>query len=404
MENLYVYICLKGRWVPCGLLEYKEQGRFSSAVFRYGARYLQRKDAISIDPVALPLSDENFFTEEGVALFNGIRDAGPDKWGRYLLDKRFKRPLTEIEYVASIGADRIGAIAFGPDPEHGPKQYTPQGFRELANKRISLAKCVGAIDDDLKGEETERLRLYLEYGPSLGGARPKATVDWKESTYLAKFSLSLDSKNEPLVEYATMKLAKRCGLNVPTIDTTKVGRRYIFLIERFDRNEEGLPIPFLSGLGLTGLAENDYPHWSYLKLCEAIRKNCLHPEKDLKELFSRMVYNICVYNNDDHPRNFAFLHVKNNRWKLSPLYDVIPGVVSTSTYALAMEVGTYGKEASARNAFSCCEQFELTKNQAKAIWDKISGTVSKWEKEFLNVGVKKSDIQMLKNSFALKKA
>ncbi|MBF0360813.1 MAG: type II toxin-antitoxin system HipA family toxin [Oligoflexia bacterium] len=404
LKDLYVYIFLKNTWVACGLIEYLEKGRFSSSIFRYGKKYLERSDAISIDPVALPLSDESFFTEEGMYLFNGIRDSGPDKWGRYLLDKKFKRSLSEIEYVASIGADRVGALAFGPDHFSGPKQYTPSGFKEISStiKRISLATCLGAIDDAFKEEESKRLRLYLEYGPSLGGARPKTTVDWKQGIYLAKFSLSFDSKNEPLIEYATMKMAQKCGLNVPKIDITKIGRRDVFLIERFDRDKNGRPIPFLSGLGITGLAENDYSKWSYLKLCEAIRKYCYNPKDDLKELFSRMVYNICVYNNDDHLRNFAFLYHKNNKWKLSPLYDVIPGIINSNTYALAMELGEYGKDASIKNALSSCEQFDLSKNKAKEICDKISEIVAKWEKYFSKLGVNKKDLKMLQNSFVLK--
>lgn len=103
---------MEGGWVPCGLLRYTEAGQYSTAQFRYGRRYLDRSDAIAIDPIQLPLLDTTHETPEGFQVFNGIRDAGPDKWGRYLLEKKFARALSEIEYVAASSGDRVGALAF----------------------------------------------------------------------------------------------------------------------------------------------------------------------------------------------------------------------------------------------------------------------------------------------------
>ena len=93
LTRLYVLIQLNGDWVPCGLLEYREEGRRSSSVFRYGKKYLARADVLSIDPAQLPLADRSFETPEGFSMFNGLRDAAPDKRGRYLLDKKFSRSL-----------------------------------------------------------------------------------------------------------------------------------------------------------------------------------------------------------------------------------------------------------------------------------------------------------------------
>lgn len=140
-------------------------------------------------------------------------------------------------------------------------------------------------------EETVLLLEYLRYGPSLGGARPKATVEVNGELYLAKFSLSLDSKNEPLIEYATMTLAKKCGLDVPEILIERIDDRFVFLIKRFDRMG-GNRTPFISGLTMTGMHESDYAAWSY----------------------------------------FGFLN-HEKCWELSPLYDVSPSVVKTKQHS-----------------------------------------------------------------------
>jgi serine/threonine-protein kinase HipA len=402
LKELIAYIFLDGDgWVPCGTIEYDEQGRYSESRFRYGTRYLERPDAIAIDPVQLPLHSRTFVTTEGFALFNGIRDAGPDRWGRYLLDKKFARALSELEYVASTGPDRVGALAFSDSPTSGPKVYTPKGFAVPRERNFDLAKIAGAIADIEKSEDTERLKEYLQYGPSLGGARPKAQVVWDGKPYLAKFSLSRDHRNEPLVEYATMSLAKICGLNVPSIDKAEALERTVYLIERFDRRE-GIPIPFISGLTITGIHESDYQTWSYHLLVDALVKFSSNANRDLSELFRRMVYNILVYNNDDHLRNFGFLRSGKNYWELSPLYDVVPATVTAETYSLAMTIGTEGKKASLTNALSQCERFRLSREEAEGIVSHMREKVSGWKDHFKKCGVSDADIRAVENGFSQK--
>lgn len=402
LQRLYVLISLNGTWIPCGLLEYQEDGRQSSCMFRYGKKYLTRSDAISIDPLHLPLEDRSFSTPDGFQLFNGIRDAAPDKWGRYLLDKKFARPLSEIEYLAASSDDRVGALAFTDSLESGPMQYEPGDKFDACHppKRLDLTQCAGAVDDAVASEETDRLKQYLDYGPSLGGARPKSTVIWNKEVYLAKFPLSLDSKNEPLIEYATMTLAKECGLNVPPLHLGKIGRKSVFLIRRFDR-KNAFRVPFISGLTITGTHEGDFGSWSYFALADAIVRFSEHPEKDLKELFRRLIFNIAVYNNDDHPRNFGFLG-DGNHWNLSPLYDVSPAIIRTDTYALAMTLGAEGRRASYKNALSMVERFRLSRAQAIPIIAQIRETISTWKTHFKALGVPDTEITMLGNSFKSK--
>lgn len=404
-NRLYVLIHLNGEWTPCGLLEYQEAGRNSSSVFRYGKKYLARADSIPIDPVHLPLEDRSFETQEGFWIFNGIRDAGPDKWGRYLLDKKFARTLGEIEYLAASSDDRVGALGFTDSLESGnlsPKQYQPDEKFEIhqIKKRLNLSQCAEAVDDAIASEETERLRQYLDYGPSLGGARPKATVVWNKGPTLAKFSCSLDSKNEPLMEYATMTLAKKCGLNVPALRLENIDGRSVFLIKRFDR-ENKLRVPFISGLTITGTHESDFGAWSYFSLADGIIRFSEDPGKDLGELFRRLIFNIAVYNNDDHPRNFGFLG-SGRHWNLSPLYDVSPAVIRTSTYALAMTLGAEGRRASYKNALSHCERFRIGKAQALQVIEEVREITSTWESHFRDVGVSETEINMIENSFKSK--
>ncbi len=393
MKTVVVYIYLEDEFVPAGLLNFENKGRYSQSIFRYGNKYLKRSNALSLDLVQLPLLPKEFVTESGFDIFNGLRDAGPDRWGRYLLDKKENYALDELDYITMVGADRSGALAFA---EHAKGIVPP-----LAH-RLDLKLCVEAIEHALNDESTPALEAYLNYGPSLGGARPKATVLWNNKAHVAKFTLSLDKKNEALIEYATMSFAKHCGLNVPPIDKAQISGRDVFLIERFDRvlqNNIERPIPFMSGLTATGLHEQDYSKWSYLSLCNAINKFSSDPNRDKLELFKRMVFNILVFNNDDHMRNHGFIYVGNQQWALSPLYDVVPGIINSDVYMLAMNIGDKGKEASLENALSAARYFNLSDSKAKQSIAELANNLKHWEKHYKECGVSEQDIHKLRHSF-----
>jgi serine/threonine-protein kinase HipA len=393
MKEVVVYIYIGDQFVPAGRLTFEQQGRYASASFQYGKHYLQRSDAITLDPVQLPLLSKEFITPPGFDIFNGIRDAGPDRWGRYLLDKKFAHPLDELDYITSIGSDRAGALAFS-------NQIEAINFQEP--KRLDLKLCLDAAEQVMEGGEGPALDAYLNYGPSLGGARPKATVMWNNQPHVAKFTLSMDKRNEALIEYATMALAKHCGLNVPAIDKTRVSGRDIYLIERFDRKKDNRgerPISFISALTATGLHEQDFQDWSYLGLCDAINRLSPEPEHDKLELFKRMVFNVLVFNNDDHLRNHGFIYAGNQRWSLSPLYDVVPGLIHSETYMLALIIGDKGKEASLENARTAAKYFAIPEKQAEEMIQSIVKIVQTWEDHFHACGVEPEDIEKIRHSF-----
>jgi serine/threonine-protein kinase HipA len=47
-------------------------------------------------------------------------------------------------------------------------------------------------------------------------------------------------------------------------------------------------------------------------------------DADLRELWSRIVFNMLVSNTDDHLRNHGFLLVPGKGWRLSEAYDMNP--------------------------------------------------------------------------------
>lgn len=139
----YVFVHLPEGPVPAGLLTMTDEPRNKFATFAYGRRYLERSDRIPIDPVALPLheagSSHTFRTEEGFAVFNGIRDAAPDGWGQYLMYKAMGDRLpNEIDLILASGEHRVGCLAFGPTPN--ALSASRHGAKAMRRASISRSK------------------------------------------------------------------------------------------------------------------------------------------------------------------------------------------------------------------------------------------------------------------------
>lgn len=84
------------------------------------------------------------------------------------------------------------------------------------------------------------------------------------------------------------------------------------MTKRFDRTEKGERIHFASAMTLLGHVDGeDYGEGvSYLELVEFIVTRGANVNKDLEQLWRRMVFSICVANTDDHLRNHGFILTK----------------------------------------------------------------------------------------------
>ena len=379
------------------------------ATFAYGRRYLERADRIPVDPVALPLHEagtsRTFRTEEGFAVFGGIRDAAPDGWGQYLMYKAMGDRLpSEIDLILASGEHRVGALAFGPTSAQ-PERITPWGGGSAPGEEFTLAELAEAAERAQHVDELdENLRALLAAGSSLGGARPKAATKIGDQPWIAKFQKRGDSFPECRVELATMRLASECGLDVPPLDFRCVLDRDIYLIERFDRIPHGNWLerrPFASGLTMLGAHESEVSSFSYADLAGAIRQFGTEVRQDLHELFRRMLLNILVTNDDDHLRNHGFLF-DGEGWRLSPLYDVVPKPQLGLERRLVLGVGPEGRNATIENALAGAAVFDLGHDDAKAIAENMSRTVAtRWEQLFTEAGISAADRKRFATCFRL---
>ncbi|MBX3039196.1 MAG: type II toxin-antitoxin system HipA family toxin [Bdellovibrionaceae bacterium] len=401
-KECFVYLQLPNshELVTVGRLEWRSNGANTEVgSFVYGRKYLALPGAFALDPFQLPLEERLFEETKNEGLHGPLRDSSPDAWGRYVIEKN--TPPSEhnpIGYLLNSADDRIGALSFG-------HEKTPPASVRSFNRTLDLHELIQAAHKLEQGQPLElRERQLLMNGLSAGGARPKTTIEDQNSLWLAKFPANNDRVNLPRIEYATMQLAAKCGLNVPEARLIPVGTHDVFLIQRFDRLFDSLTgnyfrQHFVSGLTLLNLDEKDYGKWSYLDLADQIRRWTHNPRGDLQELFGRMIFNGLISNTDDHPRNHGFLK-SGKGFILSPVYDLVPKPEANTTRYLALQVGEAGREFSLTNALSRVDAFDLKREDALAIIRKIKSRISQWQAHYAAHLVSQGDLEYLKGAFS----
>ncbi|PSH58922.1 type II toxin-antitoxin system HipA family toxin [Phyllobacterium sophorae] len=401
-NTTFVYITLPGttEMVVAGRLEtVVETSGIEVGRFVYGRSYLDRRNAVPLDPVEINVVARQRFDHVGdKGMFGAIRDASPDYWGRFIIDRALGAGPTEIGYLLNSPDDRIGALGFGLSP-------TPPAPLRKFNRTLDLGLLMATADAVQAGRDlpdhadTAQAAHLLQHGTSMGGARPKAVVEDGGALWLAKFTRPDDNYDLVHIEHATLKLAAECGIETAFTRTISIAGRPVLLVKRFDRDlTDGgwLRHRMVSALTVLQGSENDRSNWSYLRLADRIRQFGKVEGEDRIQLFRRIAFNILVNNDDDHPRNTA-LTSNAGGWRLSPAYDLVPKPVLSQQRFLAMEIGTGGRSATRENLLSQSPRFALDVQRAAAIINEIQSTIAqRWYPVFREAGVTAADCESVR--------
>ncbi|MFT5393962.1 MAG: serine/threonine-protein kinase HipA, partial [Gammaproteobacteria bacterium] len=230
-----------------GRLRFESDGRRQHSQFEYADEWLVAPDRFALSP-GLPLREGSHYStgkeDKRSALSGCFADAAPDSWGRALMTKALGGGLSEFDYlVLSDDRTRQGALRFfGKDMEPLSDLRPPiPGLVELKRLRA----LAGRFERDPGGAEAEARDLAGVAG-SLGGARPKASVEGDGHLWIAKFTSARDTRPVERVEVATLKLAGRCGLRAAEAKLElRDSDSPIALIRRFDRRGD-TRIPYIS--------------------------------------------------------------------------------------------------------------------------------------------------------------
>lgn len=356
-----------------------------SILFNYGKSYLERiqdqPPAISIYEPELPLQPGLLPLPDGLSMPSSIRDAAPDAWGRrVIINKKLGRKgtetteLDELTYLLESGSDRIGALDF----QDSPTEYVPRSANNVTMEE--LLESAERVENGVP--LTPELDQALFHGSSIGGARPKALIQDQGKKYVAKFSSSTDLYSVVKAEFIAMRLAELAGLNVAPVKLIKTASKDILLIERFDRLPQGgswSRKSMVSALTIFSLDDMMARYASYESFAEIIRHRFTDPKNTLKELYSRLIFNILCGNTDDHARNHAAFW-NGNDLTLTPAYDICPQGRARNEASQAMLISGNNNLSQLKTCLKAAKHFLLSEDDARAIFTYLTETIEQnWE-------------------------
>ncbi len=364
-QQAFVWVWLPGAGDPVVAGRLDAAGPIVS--FTYGRSYLAREDAIALYLPELPLGRGPISPLVG-DVAGAVADAAPDAWGqRVILNRRVGRnagdtvDLSLLTYLLESGSDRIGALDFQASATEYVARST--GHATLTELAQSAERVEQGIPLSPATDQT------LLHGSSVGGARPKALLSDGARRLIAKFSSTTDTYPVVKGEFVAMELARRAGLNVAAVELTLALGKDVLLIDRFDRPATRGRRAMVSALTILGLAEVGARYAPYADLAQMIRTRFTDPLATLRELFSRITFNILTGNNDDHARNHAAFW-DGAALTLTPAYDICPQPRPGGETAQLMAIGQDGYRMSqVAGCVARASTYLLSEPDARAIVD-----------------------------------
>jgi serine/threonine-protein kinase HipA len=379
--------------------------------FSYNKEWLESGLALLLDPDLDLYSGPQYLRDEKPN-FGLFMDSSPDRWGRVLMQRREAvnarsenrkaRSLFESDYLLGVyDLYRMGALRFRLSEDgpflHDDNDMTVPPFTSLR----TLEEASLGLEDSGNLEDpsfAHWLNLLISPGSSLGGARPKASVkDPDGNLWIAKFPSRNDDRDIGAWEAVVNELAVKAGLSIAEGNAKRFSQiNHTFLTKRFDRMGDKR-IHFASAMTLLGYSDgmDAGVGVSYLHLAEFIIRHGAAADRDLEELWRRIVFYILVSNSDDHLRNHGFL-LTSKGWRLSPAFDINPIPRSTG---LTLNISEHSNILDVNLAREVAEQFRISLGRREEIIVTVSNAVSNWRNVAEGLGISKREIEDMREAF-----
>lgn len=243
----------------------------------------------------------------------------------------------------------------------------------------------------------EEIDLIQSLGDTFGGTKIKFRVRAEknpDTEYVLRPRNPASQVDEPLWAAVTMTLAKKAGLKA-------LSGRFIpslgYLEERFDR-VDGLPLFCLSAATLAKSSDNA-ASVTWLDIADILNREGSKPKEDLRELFSRLVFDMVVLNSRDTPENIWFYRHEGG-WRLCPISYGLSKPSSLPFRTLQTAVVGKNTLADTNTALSVARYFNLSARQAKEIILNTLRVTRDWESTARLYGALRSDCTLMQSAFA----
>jgi len=379
--------------------------------FEYDKNWLNQNAVQILDPDLQFYAGPQYLRSEKIN-FGLFLDSSPDRWGRLVIKRREAAlarkegrkeiRLQETDFLLGVyDQHRMGGIRFKTSDD-GPflndnKEMAAPPFSSL--RELEHASSIIENEDITAPDYLKWINLLIAPGSSLGGARPKASViDPQGQLWIAKFPSKYDDKDIGAWEKVAHDLAVAAGISMSKAALMKFNsRHHTFLAQRFDRSMDKR-IHFASAMTMLGLNDGADHHEgiSYLHLAEFLLRNGANVERDLEELWRRIVFNISISNTDDHLRNHGFLLTPNG-WVLSPAYDLNP---NETGIGLKLNISENDNALDIELAMQVIPYFRISATRAKEIIKTAHDAVRNWREVATNCKISRNEQIVMEAAFS----
>lgn len=401
MTNIFpVSVIVDKSILTVGQIARDEGGKNSASptlAFRYDPTWLKIGFALG---AALPLEPRILTPENKGAvtnrfpepIFGFLRDHLPGSWLTRATDS--ENTMTEaVDFLfKSTPALHFSSLFFGTEaPSEVP---APILTKALTGRLMRATESYFRDPSRLSEEEID---LIQSLGDTFGGTKIKFRVRTEknpDTEYVLRPRNPASQVDEPLWAAVTMTLAKKAGLKA-------LSGRFIpslgYLEERFDR-VDGLPLFCLSAATLAKGGDNA-TSVTWLDIADILNREGSKPKEDLRELFSRLVFDMVVLNSRDIPENIWFYRHEGG-WRLCPISYGLSKPSSLPFRTLQTAVVGKNTLADTNTALSVARYFNLSARQAKEIILTTLRVTRDWESTARFYGALRSDCTLMQSAFA----
>ena len=262
---------------------------------------------------------------------------------RERLARRFSTASTKVfDLLVELGRDCVGAIQLLPEDDK------PQNIKQIQYKPLDDQQVAEILDKVVDTYPLGRSKDENELRISLAGAQEKTALLWHNNqwceplgetptTHIFKLPMGLvgnmkaDMEASVENEWLCSKIIAAFGIPIAHCDMGSFAGKKALIVERFDRklSSDGswiIRLPqedFCQAAGLSSLFKYQSDGGLSVEDCMKLLASSENAALDKQHFFKAQIVFYLLAATDGHAKNFSITHLPENKYKLTPLYDVL---------------------------------------------------------------------------------
>ncbi len=249
----------------------------------------------------------------------------------------------DFNLLAIVGRSQVGRIRYTDDKDQLDENVPFQSVDEiLASRRDGdlfryLLDKFAAFSGISGVQPKVLVRDEKAFAP-LPGAPPKFFPSYRGATHIVKFWEPNEFPQLAVNEYFCLKVAERCGLDVPRYRLAEDGMALV--VDRFDLRPDGTYRGFEDFCVLNARRTDEKYRGSYeSSVMKRFQQFANSPDvlADLEKLFMLIALNCALRNGDAHLKNFGIVYDDVlGQARLAPVYDLVTTAIYLPKDSLAL--------------------------------------------------------------------